>query len=94
MESAATTDVLRGWKAELEPLQGKYYGSRITLTGPDGATDGIEVWVMGDHEPSERELADWDEAEYGPYEISDSHYETRMGYAICNLIVEAINRGI
>lgn len=91
MSDAATSSRLVGWKAELEPLRGKYYGSHVKLTGPNGESDLIEVWVMGDHEPSERELADWDEGEYGPFEISDSHYETAFGYEVCKLIVEAIN---
>lgn len=88
--TAATTP-LAGWTAEIEPLSGKYYGSHIALKGPDGATDLIEVWVMGDYKPSERELEAWDEDEYGPYEINDSHYETQFGYEVCKLIVGAIN---
>lgn len=84
---------LAGWTAKLEPLGGKYYGSHITLQGPDEHDrDLIEVWVSGDHDPSERELEGWDEDEYGPYEICDSHYETAFGYEVCKIIVDAINR--
>lgn len=86
--SAAT---FSGWRAEIAPLSGKYYGSRINLIGPDDEKDLIEVWLSGDHKPSERELEAWDEDEYGPYEICDSHYETQFGYEVCKLIVGAIN---
>ena len=60
--------LLDGWKAEVEPLDGrKYYGSYVKLRGPNGEEDGLQVWVFGGHyEPSERELAEWDEDEYGP----------------------------
>lgn len=71
-----------GLRAELEPLDGrKYYGSRIVLRDEKGdGSDAIEVWVMGDYTPSEREL-----------EACDSHFESALGYEICQLIVEAIN---
>ena len=81
-------------RAELKPLDGrKYYGSEITLcdakTGQHLET--LTIWVMGDFAPSERELADWDEEEYGPWEGDSSHYESKLGYEICKLIVRSIN---
>ena len=79
-------------RAELLPLTGKYYGSRIALKNEDGRIDDqIVIWIMGDCTPSERELAGHDEAEYGPYEVCDSHFESTLGYEVCKLIVEAIN---
>lgn len=80
-------------RAELLPLKGKYYGSEIALYDAEGDhTDTIQVWVFGnDYTPSERELEGWDEEEYGPYEVCDSHFESRLGYEICQRIVKAIN---
>lgn len=79
-------------KAELLPLEGKYYGSRIALRSDDGRVDDqVVIWIMGDYTPSERELEGWDEEEHGPYEVSDSHFESALGYAICLQIVAAIN---
>ena len=45
-------------KAELEPLEGKYYGTVIRIT--DGALAGrrIELWFASD-EPSRREIESW-----------------------------------
>ena len=79
-------------KAELLPLEGKYYGSRIALRSDDGQVDDqIEIWIMGDYTPSERELEGWDEEEYGPYEVCDTHFESALGYEVCKFIVAAIN---
>lgn len=81
--------------ARLLPLEGKYYGSRIELTRSDGR-DGDEAWIVcwinsvSDYKPSERELEGWDEEEFGPYEISDDHYESQTCLTICNKIVETL----
>lgn len=81
--------------AELLPLKGKYYGSHIQLRDERGNDlDCIEIWAFGgDYTPSEREIEGWDESEYGPYEVCDSHFESAFGYRICQLIVKAINGG-
>jgi hypothetical protein len=83
----------QGLRAEIEPLDGrKYYGSSVALKDASGETkDAVVVWVMGDYTPSERELEAWDEEEYGPYEVCDSHFESALGYEICQAIVKAIN---
>lgn len=46
-------------KAELMPLNGKYYGTRIKLTFDCGHEETIELWDSGSLVPSDRELAEW-----------------------------------
>lgn len=43
--------------AELLPLEGKYYGTRICITDDAGLTYEIKLWNDGSHEPSDRQLA-------------------------------------
>lgn len=77
--------------AKIEPLKGKYYGTRITLE----KGEGITVWVMGDFKPSERQLADlnmtYEEAKEDDY-FCDSHFETETSFKIASAIVEVLNR--
>jgi len=83
-------------KALLEPLDGKYYGTEVSIVHTDedpnefqGGT--IQIWVMGNHEPSRRELEGYPD-EYGfEFEICDTHYETETGLEIAELLVEAVN---
>jgi hypothetical protein len=81
-------------KAELKPLDGKYYGTEVSITSDDNKGFGeglIQIWVMGNWEPSRRELEGYPD-EYGDeFEICDSHYETETGLKIAELLVEAIN---
>ena len=42
-------------KAQLLPLNGKYYGTIIRITHDDGETDEIKVWLSG-RIPSDREF--------------------------------------
>lgn len=42
-------------KAELMPLEGKYYGTIVKVTLDDGETTEIKIWHSGDYTPSERE---------------------------------------
>jgi hypothetical protein len=83
-------------KAELKPLDGKYYGTEVSITkdGDDPGDFGeglIQIWVMGNWEPSKRELEGYPD-EYGDdFEICDSHYETETGLEIAELLVEAVN---
>lgn len=86
-------------RAVLKPLEGKYYGTEVEIRGthkdPVDFNNGfIQIWVMGNYEPSERELEHWRNSEWGgdePYEISDSHYETETSYEIAKKLVEAVN---
>jgi hypothetical protein len=80
-------------RADLAPLEGKYYGSKIVLRTDDGHEEWIMVWVnsVTDFTPSERELEGWDVEEYGEYEVCDNHYETQGAYLICKRIVETLN---
>lgn len=43
-------------KAALLPLNGKYYGTEIQLSHPDGYEYTIKLWNNGSYEPSDREL--------------------------------------
>ena len=43
-------------KAKLEPLNGKYYGTKITVTSDSGTDYQITIWDNGDYVPSQREL--------------------------------------
>lgn len=43
-------------KAILEPLKGKYYGTKITVLDDNGTKAHIEIWDDGDYTPSKREL--------------------------------------
>lgn len=43
-------------KAELLPLSGKYYGTRILITDDKGYQYEIKLWNSGSWEPSDREL--------------------------------------
>ena len=45
-------------KATLEPLNGKYYGTKITIADGPLAGRGISLW-FANGEPSCRELASW-----------------------------------
>ena len=76
---------------KIEPLTGKYYGTRITLDNGEGIT----VWVMGDYKPSKRQLDSlnmtYEEAKEDDY-FCDSHFETEASYKIALAIVEAIEK--
>ncbi|MBQ19132.1 MAG: hypothetical protein CMD31_00090 [Flavobacteriales bacterium] len=43
-------------KAELKPLKGKYYGTKIKVIDDNGTEAYIEIWDSGDYTPSKREL--------------------------------------
>ena len=43
-------------KAELLPLSGKYYGTKIRVVDDDGFGFEIKLWNSGNFEPSDREL--------------------------------------
>lgn len=86
-------------KARLQPLTGKYYGTRI-----DTDFGTIDVWLSGDmpwtREPSAREKAEWPipSAENGSLEdirsdmMCGGHYETQLSFDVATVIVDAINR--
>lgn len=64
------------------PLEGKYYGTDICDQGRPIA----QVWIMGDGEPSHRELGEDPEPEF-----CDSHYETRASLALAEAMVDGLN---
>ena len=91
-------------KVELEPLEGKYYGTIINTEHGH-----IEIWFHGDFIPSDRELAscgftrkDWDENiliddGWGGKEkirssdlIDSGHYENQITYRTALKIVDAL----
>lgn len=69
----------------IEPLQGKYYGTRIVNTETD---DLIEVWLTlkGEYKPSSRELENGWTPDYG-----FDHAETQESYETALKIVEKLN---
>jgi hypothetical protein len=46
-------------KSVILPLDGKYYGTYVEVTYPDGNTSRIKVWVGNDYTPSPRQLRHW-----------------------------------
>ena len=66
-------------KATLEPLVGKYYGTIITIDFGDG-TEEINLWDMGDYEPSKRALAErgYTEEEWETNAIVDDGWGGKM----------------
>jgi hypothetical protein len=80
-------------KAEIAPLEGKYYGTQIEVSHPHGDFY-FTVWFSGDRKPSKRQLKheglklkDWKEGDFG----CDGHYESKDCYEICEIIVDALN---
>jgi hypothetical protein len=66
----------------IEPLDGKYYGTKITK-----GRNCIEVWTGYTGKVSQRELDDgWDE-EYG-----FDHVESDRDYKLACIICEALNK--
>lgn len=79
-------------KAQIEPLDGKYYGTTIIVDHPNDYVH-MTLWFMGDGYPSERELGGdtyefWKDMGDG----CDSHYESKDCYEFCKKLVEAINK--
>lgn len=94
-------------KAELAPLEGKYYGTEVRILPTDEKefSEGhLLIWVAGNHKPSERELEgyelkdgkwqlyDKELDEWFEYEICDSHYETETSLALAMALIEAVNK--
>lgn len=44
--------------ADIDPLEGKYYGTGITISDEYGKCS-IRVWRVGDGTPSKRQLSEW-----------------------------------
>lgn len=94
-------------RAQLGPLEGKYYGTKVVIEDETNFSGGwVMIWIMGDYEPSRRELEGYELQEDGrwtitvedegetyidEYEICDSHYETKDALRIAELLVEAVN---
>ena len=43
-------------KAELKPLQGKYYGTKIVVIDDNGVQADVKIWNTSDRTPSKRQL--------------------------------------
>ena len=69
------------WK--LEPLKGKYYGTKVWN---DETDELIEVWLSSVLKASEREIEDGWEEEHG-YD----HVESQRSYEAAMIICEALN---
>jgi hypothetical protein len=71
----------------------KYYGTHVPFT-IRGDESSVTVWVMGDYEPSERQLAQWECASWEHARecdmTCDSHYESAAGYEIAKVIHAAL----
>jgi len=86
-------------KASLAPLEGKYYGTKVIVHDEANfAGEWIMIWVMGNYEPSRRELegyeehdGKWIDEEGYEYETSDTHYESEAGLRIAELLVEVVD---
>ncbi len=91
-------------KAELLPLEGKYYGTKVKITGDAGDAHIINLWNSGSWVPSCRELngqmteAQWiaNEIIHGHpakdiVDIGDGHFESRETFATAQAIVRSIN---
>jgi uncharacterized protein with PIN domain len=81
-------------KAELMPLQGKYYGTKIKVYHDSGYEHILELWIMEQREPSERELERCKKCNTnGCTEcFCDSHYETKQSLESAVFIINAINK--
>ena len=78
-------------KADILPLNGKYYGTVIQY----GGDRTIEVWDMENYIPSDRQLEYWEmtlEEAKADNMMCDSHYETQESYRIAEAIVKAIRK--
>lgn len=76
-------------KAELQALEGKYYGTIISIYDKDdhfvGTVEvGLTPLLPADYEPSDRSGMD-------AQDITDWHYENALALEVANKIVEAIN---
>lgn len=76
-------------QAELLPLKGKYYGTKVALSW-GGHTTEVEIWVVGDV-PSARQLEAWGvSAEDAQEFLCDNHFETVESYEIASRLVKAV----
>jgi hypothetical protein len=75
-------------KAELLPLDGKYYGTKIKLVLDKASDIELKIWIH-DGEPSVRELKDNNDEDC---EFDSSHYETAGDLEVAETIVTAINK--
>lgn len=85
-------------KAEIRPLEGKYYGTIIDIFYDGNTASSISVWTGMDSEPSTRELAackncnsDY-RVEGDCRECFDNHFETENDYNLSKIICSALNK--
>jgi hypothetical protein len=72
-----------GMKAILQPLDGKYYESKIEIKNQKGETVFINLYCTDTYKQSERELEE--------IEPGDNHYEKELTYKVCKKILECFN---
>jgi len=75
--------------AELQPLNGKYYGTFINYKGGT-----IKLWIDDGSAPSQRYLKWGRYSSREDFERCDSHYETLTTYQTAIKILEALNEEI
>jgi len=90
-------------KAEIKDLGKKYYGTEVEILSEGGISQGLlSIWVMGDYQPSEREVKLARESLEMPTEpekevledwLGDSHYETKLSYALAKYLADGVNEG-
>lgn len=94
-------------KASIRELGGKYYGTEVEIVDTLSPINPelVQIWVMGDYEPSERELQLMrdsltdgnlpsiyrNEEEMRADWFCDGHYETTLSLRIAQAIVKEIN---
>jgi hypothetical protein len=86
-------------KAEILPLKGKYYGTKIEIED-GGISTEIKIWCSGNYTPSDRELdeADMSRAEYNEnkndeqssIDTSGGHFESQWTYKLAEKICERL----
>lgn len=79
--------------AYIEPLSGKYYGTKIIIDTGGTTPSELSIWEMGNHQPSTRQLEKWNMT-FGEAKddgmMCDSHYETELSYKIARIIQKAL----
>ena len=72
--------------AQLLPLDGKYYGTKVEIV-KNGYVYQITLWNSGSGQPSQREL------ERCPtFEVQDGHFESVETYEVATAMVDELNR--
>jgi hypothetical protein len=70
-------------KAEILPLDGKYYVSKMEIETKDSEKVFVELYCTDTYAPSERESEE--------IEPGDNHYERHLTYKVCKRILKCFN---